>query len=416
MGVDDPQDFAGRLQREREKLASESAVHDDDRETIQRWLQRIDGTVEISSLSAYVRRCRVGSKRASKPLISFGEDDWHEFIFDLRHEHGLADSTVKSYENAILLYLQEMLDAEWPGNIDRTSVDKSGPSSEEILDAADINDLTRSARHQRDIAFIEFLADTGARLSMALSLRVKDIDLGKPATYSPNEDAVGLKGAQITDYPLIDSAAPLRAYLRAGHPRPDNGDVALFHKIKPAARDGEDRWTGDGSVDPNAMRQQLSRIADDAGVNKPTSPHAFRHRAITRMVREGYSRSQIEHRVHWTLDTNMWETYEHITSEEHNADIFREAGVLESDDGPERVRKHCGNCREALAPRHEFCPNCGEPAAPGAADDVEETVDTIMDAIVEEDNPAAVEELRELFDVVQERKSLVSNPDHDDPS
>jgi integrase len=412
--VDDPQGFSDRLRKERQRLADSTGVHDRDRETLMRWLRRLDGRVRISSIELYLRRCRLGSERSDTPLVALDEDGWHDLVFSLRHDHGLSDETVRSYEDSILLFLKEMTDAEWPGAVARTDVDQSGPDPDAILDASDVHALTTAARHQRDTALIEFLADTGARITLTLSLRVGDVDLSDPPTYRPNADARGLKDAPVTDYPLLDSAAALRAYVRNAHPRPSDSDVALFHKLKPHRNTGGDgRWNDDGSVDPNAMRQQLSRIADRAGVEKPVNPHAFRHRAITRMAREGYSRSQIEHRVHWQIDTNMWETYEHITSDEHNDDIFRAAGVLDDDAAPDRVRKECGTCTQPLSPRHEYCPNCGQPATPGATESVDDAVDTILDAILDADNPAAVEELRQLLEEVRDHKAAIT---HDDPS
>ena len=415
MGVDDPQDFEGRLADERRRLADSTTVHDADRERIREWLRRLDGRVALSSMEVYLRRCRLGSELAGQPLVGFDEAAWHDFVFALRHDKGLADSTVKSYENAILLFLDEMTDAEWPDDVDRTTVDDEGPSADDILVESDIHNLITTARHERDVAFIEFLADSGARLSLALSLRVGDISLGDQPTYVPNDEARGLKGAAITEYPLIDSAAAIRSYLRTSHPRPDDPDVALFHKLQPASRDGDERWTDDGAVAPNAMRQQLGRIADRAGVEKPTNPHAFRHAAITRMVREGYSRSQIEHRVHWTLDSDMWAIYEHISSDEHNEDIFREAGVIDADEGPDAVRKECGNCRSALAPHHEFCPQCGSAVSPGAAAEVDETAETILERLETTSNPAELEELTQLLRDLREHPA-VGGDGHDGSS
>jgi len=413
----DPQDFAGGLARQRDLLEDSDAVPGIDRKAIQRWLRKKDGTLETSSLKTYLRRVRVASERAEIPLLEMGEDDYHELIFSLRHDYDLADSTVYSYENAVLLFIDDMSskEVEWPDDVERTSVDRSTLNVDDVLTPADIQVLTTTARHQRDVAFIEFLADTGARLSLALSLRVRDVDLSDPPTYQPYSEARGLKGAPITEYPLIDSAAPIRSYLRTAHPRPDDPDAALFHKLKPHSRESDgERWTDDGGVVANAARQQLKRIADRADVDKPVKPHAFRHAAITRMVREGYSRSQIEHRVHWTLDTDMWEIYEHITGEEHTEDIFRSAGLLEDDEGPDRVRKSCGNCNQALAPHHEFCPNCGRPASPGAEDTVDDATDTILEALVGEKNPATRRELRALLDELDERPDTAQG--HDDPS
>jgi integrase len=411
MALDDPQDFNGGLVNARRRLAESAAVHDADRPVIKQWMQMKDGRVAVSSLKTYLRRVRVASERSERPLVELDEAAYHDLIFSLRHDHDLADATVQSYENALLPFLEDMIDAEWAEDVDRTTVESGGPDVDEMLTPGDIQDLTTAARTQRDVAFIEFLADTGARLSLALSLRVKDVSLEKTATYTPNPNATGLKGAAITEYPLIDAVAALRGYLRGAHPRGSNPDVALFHKLKPYSRASEDdRWgDDDGGLRANAARQQLVRIADRAGVDKPVNPHAFRHAAITRMVREGYSRSQIEHRVHWTLDTDMWEIYEHVTTEEHNDDIFRQAGVVDDETGPDRVRKPCGQCRTPIAPHHEYCPQCGSAVTAAADDEVETHRDAILDDVVDATNPAMRRELRQVLDDLEEREDLAHN-------
>lgn len=416
MALDDPQDFQSGLANARRRLAESDAVHDADRPVIERWLRRKDGQIETSSMKTYLRRVRVASERAATPLVEFGEDDYHDLVFALRHEHDLADATVQSYENALVVFLKDMVtgEDEWPDDVERTSVDRDAIDADRMLEPADLQAMTSAARHQRDVALIEFLADTGARLSLTLSLRVGDVDLSKPPTYRPNDEASGLKGATIQDYPLIDSVGVLRAYLRGAHPRPDDPNVALFHKLRPASRGGpDDRWgDDDGGLRANAARQQLKRVAERAGVAKNVTPHGFRHLAITRMVREGYSRSQIEHRVHWTLDTAMWETYEHITGAEHNHDIFAEAGLVDGEDAPDRVRKRCGNCREAIAPHHEFCPACGTGVTAAARDEVQADRDDILADLVEATTPRGRRNLREVLDALDANEDLAQS----DPS
>jgi len=413
MAVDDPQQFARRLELERSKLAESANMHEADREAADAWLKRKSGTVEISSLETYLRRVRLASERADTPLVEMDADAFHSLVFSLRHDYDLSDATLRSYENAALPFIEDMTGAEWPEDFERTRVKSKVTDLDSVLTPADIQELVSTARHQRDVAFIEFLADTGSRLSLALSLRVRDVDLSKPPTYTPNPNATGLKGASIREYPLIDSVAVLRSYLRTSHPRPDDPNVALFHKIKPHSRTADERWSDDGSIRTNAIRQQLGRVAARAGVDKPVNPHAFRHAAISRMAREGYTRSQIEHRVHWTLDTDMWETYEHISSAEHNADIFRSVGLVDAETGPDMVRKPCGNCREPLAPRHEFCPNCGSPATAAASEQVTASKGTVLKRLVDEMNPTTRRELRELLELIDEHPALA---DHDDSS
>lgn len=416
MPTDDPQNFDRRLQKERDRLEESTAIHEADRDPIQRWLQRKDGTVKTSSLEVYLRRARIASERSDVPLVEMDEDDFHSLVFDLRHEYDLADGTIDGYEAAVLMLIDDMTDAEWPEDVERTTVEAPTVDPDTILTPADIQTLTSSARHQRDVAFVEFLADTGVRLSLALSLRVCDVDLTRPPTYTPNPKAEGLKGATVAEYPLIDSAAAIRSYLRTSHPRPDDPEAALFHKLHPSKIDSEsdERWGDDGGLAPNAIRQQLHRVADRAGVDKPTNPHAFRHAAITRMVREGYSRSQIEHRVHWTLDTDMWEVYEHITGTEHTEDIFREAGLVEGDDAPEKVRKPCGNCGEPLGPHHDWCLNCGQPVTAEAEESFQTFQQLLVALMANEQNPTTRRELGAVHSGVSEHPDAVA--DHNDPS
>ena len=53
-----------------------------------------------------------------------------------------------------------------------------------------------------------------------------------------------------------------------------------------------------------------------------------------------------------------------VDAERFNRDIFRKAGVAhqDDDDAHTRERHPCGVCREPLAPHHEYCPVCGNPA------------------------------------------------------
>lgn len=181
MGVDDPQDFQGGLERERRRLAESESVHAADEPVIKQWLRERDGAVKTSSLKTYLRRVRVASERSDDPLVELDRKGFNDLIFTLRREYDLSDSTILSYENAVLPFIDRMTDADWTDNVERTTVDENGPDADSILQPADVQALTATARHQRDVAFIEFLADTGARLSLALSLRVQDIDLDEPS-------------------------------------------------------------------------------------------------------------------------------------------------------------------------------------------------------------------------------------------
>lgn len=418
--LDDPQGYHEQLQRELEKL---DQFPESDQPYIKQAVQKLDGRVKESTLGEYLKNLRVSAKRLDQPLHTLTEQDLDAFVYDLRHSEaygrgedpGMSDSTVRNTQFIIRRFLKTVdvdgVDHEWAEDYDLLPPADNTVSPDDMLTSEDIGALTGAANNLRDIAMIEFLADTGVRLSLMMSLRVGDVDLeGKRATFRPNANAVGLKGADIMDYPLIDSKAVLRTYLNQIHPRPDRDDVAFFHKLPGY---GNDFSETDGALSSTTVRQQIRSAAEKAGIEKPVNPHNFRHSAITRMRREGYSRSEIEHRVMWEVDTDMWKTYEHIAGEEHNDAIFEQAGVVEDSGATlSRERHPCGNCQEPLAPHHEFCPRCGEPATQRARRVQDAAEDDGLDMLARRDLTDEQRRIvRTALDLV--RHDDLVTPDHD---
>lgn len=374
--------FGDRLQRELERV---DRHHEVDLPHVKRYVQKIDGTMTDGSMAEYLKNLRLTSKRLEdKPISKLSEPDMEAHVYELRHspefgqgdEPGLSDATVRNVEHAVRHFLERLELAEWAEDYDVTPQPDTKVRPEDMLEGEDIASLRDGANNMRDIALIEFLADSGARLSLAGTLRVRDVDLdSETATYTPNPNAKGLKGAAIQPYPIIDAKSTLRSYLRSTHPRPDEPNVAFFHKIPGHGNTIE--ADDDGALSPDTIRTQLRKAAEKGGVGKPVNPHNFRHSAVTRMRREGYDRAEVEHRVHWRVDTDMWQVYEHISGAQHNEAIFAAAGIAESEDGPDASRAPCANCTEPIAPHHDFCPKCGEPVSHQARQAKGKAVDSI---------------------------------------
>lgn len=378
MDVDDINRFGEHLRDELDKL---DQFQEADRDAVQRYITTKSNDLAESTLWQYLSALRRISKYRDEPIIEIDGDGLDALAFEMMHDPelgqhggGLSKRTVIHYQETVVTFLKS-LGYEWPEDYEPMKRDRTGKVDPgEMLDAEDIQALITAANNQRDVALVEFLADTGARLTLMASLRVKDVDLdGDRAVFRPNPNAKGLKDAPIKPYPVIDSKASLRSYLRYTHPRPDDGNAAFFHKIE--------RWdeSEDGGMAPNTVRKTLKRLADRAGLDKPTNPHQFRHSAITRMWREGYSKQQIQHRVAWTLDTDMWSKYVHLHAEDMNETIFADSGAVEASSDHEKIRHPCGNCRTTLAPHHRHCPNCGEPATPEARRERDRFEDEVFD-------------------------------------
>lgn len=390
MALDDVTRIQDRFNNELNKLQN-ADIHPDDRAAIRRFVESKNDDANINTLGQYILRCRLCAERANIPLTTMDHGDVISFCFDLRHEDGLATSSVANYRQALRLFYMS-LGREWAEDIEAASSTdtQSDINPDEMLGVNDVSALSDAADRLRDIAMIEFLADTGARLTMMASLRVSDVHLDEDrAYYQPNPNALGLKDAPQQPYPIIDAKASMRAYLRHGHPRPDDSDVAFFHKMKCY----ED---GDGSLGQTTIRHRLKTIGENSSVEKPANPHNFRHSAITRMWREGYSKQQIQHRVGWTLDTDMWQSYVHLHAEDMNEQIFADAGVIDSSDGIDKQRHPCGNCRETLAPHHRHCPKCGSAVSPEAREDMTAFRSELFDRATREPDEEIVDLLRDL--------------------
>jgi len=383
MTTDDFSNFRRRYDNALERL-SDADIHPDDHDAIRTWLRRRDGDLAVSSLAQYTNRLRVLAERSDVPLVELTIKDVRELFFELRRDETVgrngppSDTTVYNYQAALSTWASDR-DAEWVEHFDPDKPDSDGTVDEsDMLDQDDVAALVEAANRPRNQALVQFLADTGARLTMTGSLRVKDVDLESDrSTYTPNRNAIGLKGAPIQPYPIIDAAADLRVYLNHSHPRPDEPEAALFHTFDETGAVQED----DGALSPQSFKRILRNLAERAGVDKPVNPHNFKHSAITRMWREGYDKQEIQHRVHWSLDTDMWQRYVHVTAEQMNEEIFAGAGVVKDDDSLSRERQRCGNCRETLAPTARWCSNCGEPATKEARETRQNGVQSVTSGI-----------------------------------
>lgn len=412
--LEDIQRFDKQLQDELDRIERH---HPDDRPLVERWVQKVDGQVADSSLITYLRNLRTTALEVEGSLCDLSERDMDQLTYHLRREagprnDGLSDGTVRNKQFAVRKFLADLDLVEWAEDYQLVSPADNKVRPEDMLKPDDIAALTDGANNLRDVALIEFLADTGARLSLVTTLRVRDVNLeSDQATYTPNPNAKGLKGAPIREYPIIDSRAVLRTYLQQVHPRPNDPDVAFIHKIP---GHGNDTTEGDGGLTGPTIRSQLQTAADKAGVEKPVNPHNFRHSAVSRMVREGYSRSQIEHRVAWSVDTDMWSAYEHIAADEHNSDIFEAAGVLECEsEGPSAERDTCGLCQEPLAPHHDYCPRCGEPVTERSRQLKNSAIDSLAEALATVDDPDRRAAIAELLQGVEADPSTLGT--HESP-
>ena len=130
----------------------------------------------------------------------------------------------------------------------------------------------------RDIAVLETLFSTGARIAEVCNLRDEDVDLRRGRVK-----ILG-KGGRERVLQLYDEevVAAMRDY-RALWAKEVEGDGQFFHN-----RLG-------GRLSEQSVRAGLRRYAADAGVKRRVTPHMLRHSVATLLLEEGVDIRHIQH-------------------------------------------------------------------------------------------------------------------------
>jgi len=387
MDTDDIQGYGRKFENQLEKLAD--ADIGADRVAIKQYVHAREGHINRGTMVNYINRLRLSAERADTPLVEMSKADVDEFLFDLRHDHGLAEGTVRNYRKALKLFFDERGE-DWATDITVGAPESKSVDPDELLEDDEVNALLDAADSARDKCLVAMLADTGLRIGAIGSLRIRDIDLsGDTAMVSINDDA-NVKGASGT-MPLTWSEGYLTSYLNV-HPRRDVDSAALIHQAS-GYYEGDD----DGALGYQYLSRRIKDLADAAGVDRSrVNTHNFRKTAISRWVREGLSEQAIKHRACWAVDSDMLETYAGVRDGEFNDQILSHYDLDTEAESERPDLEQCPRCQAALQPNHDFCPGCSAPLTAGANEAEQAVTETTLDDIVE--NPEMAAQLRAVLE------------------
>jgi integrase len=399
----DVQGYARKFRNQYERV-QDAAIDDHDRDAILEFIHAMEASGEMNqgTMGARLNHLRLSAERASVPLVEMDKSDVDRYLFELNHDHGLAEGTRRNYRKSLRKFFAHR-DAEWADDITIGAQPDRSVDPDELLTDDEIDALIDAAENPRDTAMIALLADTGLRIGALASLRVRDLDTsGQMTTLSINEDA-NVKGASGT-VPLTWSETHLSAYLTV-HPRRDKPDAALLHKSRGyLERDDDGAVTeGDGALTYQYLSRRVKMIADAADVERDrVNTHNFRKTAISRWIREGLSEQAIKHRAMWDVDTDQFDTYSGVRDEELNAQILAHYGTDIDQETTEPDVQPCPRCRSSVREGQRFCPSCSAPLTDLAAAVKSEKTDEVDDLIVDSDDPMTVDELVALREKLDE--------------
>jgi integron integrase len=267
------------------------------------------------------------NKRHPKDM---GVEEIQAFISHLATERALSASSQNQALSAILFLYRHVLqkEIEFPTDIIRAEKSRTLPTvltHQEAL--AVINNLTGIPQLMTKILY-----GSGLRLMECLRLRVKDIDFGNHAiivrdgkgeddriTILPDSLIPALQ-TQIKTVVLIHQQDLKKGYGQVYLP------YALAKKYSNAAK--EDMWqylfpalslstdpvskkTMRHHADVSVLQKSIRYAAQLAKINKPVSPHTFRHSFATHLLQSGYDIRTVQELLgHKDVKTTM--IYTHV--------------------------------------------------------------------------------------------------------
>lgn len=368
--VNDTLGVAGHVERERNAV-SEARIEDEDKKAILEFAdhREVNEGVAPTTLRDDIGNLRRSAERAEKPLLGFESiKDVNQFLKRNGAEHSVSEPSNDNYRKALRLFFEWADDDpdypafEWWEEIHIPTRDPDPLDPAEVLSLEEVRELRRAADHAREKALIEFLADSGMRISAACQLRrgdIRGLD-GNSPTFRVNPQGRSQKGMKAVPRPIIKSTIWLRKYLNEFHPD-DHADAPVF-----AVRDYAEREREDGAISNSGVSNILKRTAERAGIDRDrVHPHAFRHVAVTRMKRDlDLDWDDIAHMTGWSDKSisRMKGVYAHLTTEEKNERIWNAAtdasGGVEPEPGGEPEHVDCHNCGREIEARWSVCPEC----------------------------------------------------------
>ncbi len=166
---------------------------------------------------------------------------------------------------------------------------KNNLKRDDLLTVEDIDKLIGVTDSRLWKALIAFLFESGCRIGEAVVIKVKDIqetDKGMIVNIPTTKTDAGYRGTL-----LVYSATYIRNH------------------ISYSARDKNDLLFGVGD---EWVRIMLSRFAEKAGIDKPISPHKFRHASATYACLKGYNEDIIRKKYGWSANSTVPSRYLHL--------------------------------------------------------------------------------------------------------
>lgn len=201
--------------------------------------------------------------------------------------------------------------------------------TKDVLSEEEVYKMVDIAQHLRDKAIISLLYETGSRIGEISDLNISDVVFDEKGYNFVSRGKTGEVYKRVVNFKAVEL---LKNWLK-NHPLREKSDAPLWITLSRS-------HTGLKKLGYNGFNHMLKEVAKNCGIAKKVNPHAFRHARITnlRIVRK-MPDAIIEMMVGWIPGTNMFDVYQHSTSDDVDKALTENYGLKEEQKKNEMIEK-----------------------------------------------------------------------------
>jgi len=229
---------------------------------------------------------------------------------------------------------------------------KSKSEDYALLTKDEVRLIINSALNLRDKCIIAMLADSGARISELMNVRICDCDF----------DSVGCCRIKVNGktgqrrITIYESVPLLKEWLN-NHPskQKDNTDNQRPLFICLGRNYGQ-------PLDSAGAYNKVVEAVRRSGVKKKVTPHIFRHSRLTHLAKAGMNEFELGVFAGWSKRSKMTEIYIHIGEDDVADKLMRMNGIKKEEEKENINNLHpieCWKCKTTNNSDNRFCSNCG---------------------------------------------------------
>ncbi len=240
---------------------------------------------------------------------------------------------------------------------------------EDMLTEEEIIKMINATPNTRDKAMIGLLWDIGARIGEVGTLKIKHIKFDEYGAVIIVNGKTGPRRVR-----AVWSVSYLMNWLEE-HPEKENLEAPLWFNLSR-------RKKGLEGLRYEAIRMQLQRAAEAAGIKKRVHIHLFRHSRATYMANH-LTEAQMNMHFGWVQGSNMPSIYVHLSGRDVDQAILRANGIEIKEDENKPKINVCPRCKNINTPNNLFCYKCGAVLTLKTAMDLEEKAKPVDDSLNE---------------------------------